>query len=174
MGFAPPPRGYGVGMSQQTAERGPGTTRHPVSRDLDARPDQVFAVLGDGWLYPTWVVGAVRMRGVDPEWPSVGSRLHHSVGVWPLTVDDDTEVLLCEPGRRLVLQARGWPAGEATVDVHVEPLPHGRSRVTIAEDVSHGPGRLVPRPVRALAVRVRNREVLRRLAFIAEGQQSIG
>ena len=148
----------------------PGTTRNPVSRLLDADPDRVFAVLSDGWLYPAWVVGAVRMRDVDPEWPSVGSRLHHSVGAWPLLIDDETVVVHCEPGSRLVLQARAWPAGEATVDLRVEPLPNGRSRVTMHEDAGHGPGRLVPGPVRAIAVRVRNREALRRLAFLAEGR----
>jgi uncharacterized protein YndB with AHSA1/START domain len=151
-----------------------GTTRNPVTRQLDADPDRVFAVLSDGWLYPAWVVGAVRMRDVDPEWPSVGSRLHHSVGAWPLTLDDETEVLHCTPGSRLVLQARGWPVGEATVDVRIEPLPPGRSLVTIFEDASKGPGRYVPAPLRAVAVRLRNREALRRLAFVAEGRQAPG
>jgi hypothetical protein len=29
-----------------------------------------LAVLHDGWTYPVWVVGASRMRGVDPGWPA--------------------------------------------------------------------------------------------------------
>ena len=52
------------------------------------------------------------MRAVDDHWPQVGSRIHHSAGVWPAVINDDTEVLGCEPLRRLVLregvvQARG-------------------------------------------------------------------
>ena len=54
-------------------------------------PDDVFAVLGDGWLYPTWVVGASRMRAVDPAWPAEGAHLHHSLGAWPVLFDDDTQ-----------------------------------------------------------------------------------
>ena len=53
-----------------------------------ATPADVFAVLADGWLYPSWVVGASRVRGVDGTWPQPGSRIHHSVGVWPLLIDD--------------------------------------------------------------------------------------
>ena len=55
-----------------------------VEREIAASADDVWAVLEDGWLYPTWVVGASRMRDVDDNWPEVGSRLHHSVGNWPL------------------------------------------------------------------------------------------
>jgi uncharacterized protein YndB with AHSA1/START domain len=146
-----------------------GTSRNPVSRVVNADPQDVFAVLADGWLYPTWVVGAVRMRDVDPLWPATGAKLHHSVGSWPLLVNDETEVLRSEPGSRLVLQARGRPLGEATVDLRLEPLPGGRTRVTLSEDASHGPGRFIPGLVRTQAIVLRNRETLRRLAFIAEG-----
>ena len=27
--------------------------------EADCSPEAVFAVLADGWLYPTWVVGAI-------------------------------------------------------------------------------------------------------------------
>ena len=32
---------------------------------VEAAPDAVWAVLADGWLYPTWVVGTVKIRDVD-------------------------------------------------------------------------------------------------------------
>jgi hypothetical protein len=147
-----------------------GAGRNDVTRDVEAPPEAVFAVLSNGWLYPTWVVGAARMRAVDDRWPAVGAKLHHSFGSWPVMLDDETEVLVSEPARRLVLQAHGWPAGEATVDLRIEPLPGGRSRVVLGEDASRGPGRFIPSIVRTLVMRVRNRETLRRLAFIAEGQ----
>jgi uncharacterized protein YndB with AHSA1/START domain len=142
---------------------------HEVQRSTTATPDQVFAVLANGWLFPTWVVGASRMRGVDDGWPAVGTRLHHSVGVWPAVIDDETEVLHHEAPHRLVLQARGWPLGEATVDLRVEPQGLG-SLVKMSEDVTRGPGRLIPSPLRQAAIALRNRETLRRLVWLAEGQ----
>ena len=33
-------------------------------RVLSCSPEDVFDVLADGWLFPTWVVGASRMRNV--------------------------------------------------------------------------------------------------------------
>ena len=156
-------------MAADPARRAPGTDRNRVTRDVDASPEEVFGVLAQGWLYPTWVVGAARMRDVDPAWPEVGARLHHTFGLWPVLINDQTVVLRSERPHRLVLQARGWPAGEATVEVRIEPLPGGRSRISIAEDATKGPGQLVPGPVRTAGITVRNREALRRLAFIAEG-----
>jgi hypothetical protein len=38
------------------------------------------------------------------------------------------------------------------------------------EDAVSGPGKLVPRPLRQLAIGGRNTETLRRLAYIAEGR----
>lgn len=55
-------------------------------------------MLADGWLYPSWVVGASRMREVDVKWPASRSRIHHSVGVWPALIDDHTKVLESIPG----------------------------------------------------------------------------
>lgn len=140
------------------------------SRRLNCSPDQVFAVLNDGWLYPLWVVGASRMRDVDDGWPAPGTKLHHSFGVWPALIDDSTEVLEIEPGKRLVLEARGWPVGKARVEITVEADGEG-ALVSIAEDATGGPVRLVPEPIRQPTIDFRNRETLRRLAYIAEGRQ---
>ena len=70
-----------------------------VTRLVDAPPAEVFATLADGWTYPLWVVGAAHMRAVDPAFPAVGSKLHHSVGLWPLLIEDTTEVVEMEPDR---------------------------------------------------------------------------
>lgn len=138
-----------------------------VRRLIHAEPAQVWAVLSDGWLYPSWVVGASRMREVEQSWPAPGSKLHHSVGLWPLLLDDRTEVLGCEPQRRLRLKAHGWPAGAAEVVVELTPAGAG-TEVTIREDAVSGPARLVPAPLRQLGVVPRNKEALRRLSFLAE------
>jgi Polyketide cyclase / dehydrase and lipid transport len=140
-----------------------------VQRWFNCSGEQIFAVLGDGWIYPVWVVGASRMRDVEDGWPAPGTKLHHSFGVWPLVIDDTTEVLELEPNRRLVLEARGWPVGEARVDITVQPDGDG-SLVAIEEDVTDGPARLIPQPIRLPAIEVRNREALRRLAYLAEGR----
>ena len=141
-----------------------------VQRRLNCSPEQVFAVLRDGWTYPVWVVGASRMRSVDEAWPAPGTKLHHSFGVWPLLLNDTTEVLELDPGHRLVLDAGGWPIGNARVEITVEAAADG-SLVSMAEDVSDGPARLVPQPVRVAGIDVRNRETLRRLALLAEGRR---
>lgn len=133
-----------------------------------ASADRVWGVLSDGWRYADWVVGADRIRAVDAGWPQVGSRLHHSVGTRPRQVHDDTEVLACDVGRRLVLQARLRPLGEARVELTLDPLPGGGCEIALAEDMTSGPAVLVVGPVRRFALDVRNVEVLRRLAAIAE------
>lgn len=139
-------------------------------RAVRAPVAQVWRVLADGWSYPLFVVGAARMRAVDPGWPAVGARLHHSAGVWPLVIDDTTVVEDVEPGRRLVLTARGWPAGRARVTVRLEPLDAGTTLVTLDEDATAGPTLVVPGPLRRALVDLRNTETLRRLDHLAAGR----
>jgi hypothetical protein len=140
------------------------------SRLMQAPPVQVWDVLSDGWLYPVWVVGASRMREVDDDWPAVGSKLYHSVGIWPLLIDDNTEVTEATPLQSLSMRARGWPIGEAQVDIRLTPVGAG-TEVVIHEEPVSGPGALMPPPVRGLSLRWRNDETLRRLAYIAERRQ---
>jgi uncharacterized protein YndB with AHSA1/START domain len=142
-----------------------------VDRVVNAEPADVWAVLADGWLYAQWVVGAARMREVDDTWPQVGARLHHSVGNWPMLIDDTTSVLEVEPGERIKLRARAWPAGEGEVEIRLESAPEG-TLVTISEDAVAGPGLLVPQPLRAPMLKWRNVEALRRLALLAENRQA--
>jgi hypothetical protein len=140
-----------------------------VRRDVNATASALWAVLSDGWLYPTWVVGASRMRSVDAAWPGVGAQLHHSVGVWPMLIDDTTTVLVSVPKRELVLRARGWPLGEA--DIRLTITEHnGSCEVEMAEDAVSGPGTLVPGPARTASIAPRNTESLLRLAYVAEGR----
>lgn len=141
---------------------------HEVRCTTSASPAAVFAVLTDGWLYPSWVVGAARARSVDTAWPKAGARLHHSFGIWPIMINDVSEVLISEAPHRLVIQAQGWPLGAARVELRVDAWDQG-SLITITEDAVSGPGRLVPKPLRQVVISARNREALRRLALLAEG-----
>lgn len=138
-----------------------------VTRQVEATPAEVFAVLADGWRYPCWVVGATRIRAVEPEWPAPGSRIFHSVGCWPALIDDTTQVVESVPDQRLRLRARGWPVGEADVILTCEPNERG-TMVRLSEDAARGPGRLIPAALRRAALVPRNRETLERLAFLAE------
>jgi uncharacterized protein YndB with AHSA1/START domain len=141
-----------------------------TTRLVHASPAQVWKVLADGWLYPLWVVGATRMREVDDAWPQVGSRLHHSVGTWPLVIDDRTEVAECVPESLLVLHAHAWPAGRADVTLRLQPVGT-ETEVVIEERAASGPGALLPGPVQDPLLHWRNTESLRRLAFLAERRQ---
>jgi hypothetical protein len=139
-----------------------------VSRYVGASPEEVFGVLEDGWSYGSWVVGTSRIRAVPQTWPEPGTRLHHSVGIWPLLLSDETESVAYEPLHRLTLRARGRPLAEAVVDIVVTSEGSG-SRVVIGEDAATSGARwLVPGPVRRALIRWRNTETLRRLAMLAE------
>ena len=50
------------------------------------------------------------------------------------------------------------------------PTRANHSTVSIVEDVTSGPGKLVPRMARQLVIIPRNKETLQRLALIAEGR----
>lgn len=141
------------------------TVRHRV---IDAPPEAVFAVLADGWLFPSWVVGASRIREVDDAWPAVGAQIHHSFGVWPMVIDDTTSVDEWDAPRHARFTARGWPLGEAAVIIDVRPRGTG-CVVRMEEYAQKGPGSLVPEHVLALPLAIRNIEALRRLAWLSEG-----
>ena len=142
-------------------------------RVMNCRPEDVFAVLADGWVFPTWVVGASRMRDVDAGWPAVGSQLHHSFGAWPAVIDDTTTCLEWGPPRRMVMRPAGWPLGEAEVVIEVKPRGAG-CVVRLSERAVRGPGSWIPAPALDVPLALRNAETLRRLGFIAEGRAANG
>ena len=148
-----------------TTER---NTMSTVSQLFNSPAADVWKVIADGWLYSGWVVGASRIRAVDDTWPQAGSRLHHSVGAWPMVINDSTKVVGVEPGKSLELVARGWPMGEAKVAITLEDRGD-QCLVTIAEDAIRGPGKRVPKVLRDPAISVRNRETLKRLELMAAG-----
>lgn len=134
---------------------------------IDAPVATVWDVLSDPFAYPDWVVGAQRARAADPSWPAPASRLHHRVGVGPLSIRDRTCVLECEPQRRLVLDAAARPLGRARVEITIEPEGDG-TRLVLVEDPSGYVSLLRLNPGVHVALRLRNVEALRRLKDIAE------
>ena len=144
-----------------------------VSTRIEAPADAVWEVLADAWTYANWVVGTVKIRDVDPGWPAAHAKLHHAVGAWPLTLQDETEVLECEPGRRLLLQARGWPAGEASVELVLHP-DGDATEVEMAEEPTSGPGAWVHNRLVDMVGAKRLDETLDRLRRLVEGHQRDG
>lgn len=143
-----------------------------VTTTVPTSLERVFAVLADGWSYAGWVVGAAHIRRVDPDWPAEGSRIHHSVGPWPLLVHDATEVRAVDPPRMLELDARLWPFGAARVRLELTELQPEVTEVRMTERAVRGPGRVLPDGAQALVLVPRNRESLRRLADLAIGREA--
>jgi hypothetical protein len=135
--------------------------------DIEASLEDVFAILTDGWSYASWVVGASRIRDVDAPWPEPGGRIHHSVGAWPLVIDDTTTSLEYEPLRRLKLKIRVWPAGHGEVEFRATETPTG-CRLVMTEQAVNGPVALLPSAVADLLLHPRNNEALKRLKLLAE------
>ena len=127
----------------------------------------VFAILTDGWTYAAWVAGASRVRAVDEGFPQPGHSLHHSVGVWPLVIDDSTTVLQYEPLRFLQLRVRAWPTGEGQVEFVATDRDGDCHLVMREQAVKRTGGRRPAEPDRPDPA-VRNHETLRRLALLAE------
>lgn len=140
-----------------------------VSRDISAPRQNVWNVMADGWTYAQWVVGNSRMRAVDRAWPAAGTRIKHSIGVWPLVVDDETVSLRCVPLAELVILAKIGPVGAARVTLRLSDLADG-CRVEMSELPERGPLNLLPKRLATLAMDARNRECLWRLEQLAEAR----
>src|SRR3954470_13352206 len=143
-----------------------------VQRTIMAPADRVFAVLADGWTYSDWVVGTAHIRDVDPDWPAVGTRLHHKAGPWPVSLKDSSTVLECEPGRMLRLKVRLWPFGAGEVRLELTQVSPGRTRVTMTEQFTQGALLGARNKLHDVLLHYRNREALRRLADLVEGRRS--
>jgi len=138
-----------------------------VTRDISAPRRQVWDVMADGWTYSQWVVGNSRMRAVDPDWPAPGSTIRHSIGVWPLVINDETVVEKSVPLEELVLHAKSGPFGGARVILRLSDIPDG-CRVEMEEFPVSGPGAVLPSRISDLAAWPRNRETLWRLGALAQ------
>lgn len=144
-----------------------------VEQTVAASRERIFSVLADGWTYSDWVVGTAHIRAVDENWPQPGSRVHHRAGPWPVSLEDSTLSLACEPPGMLLLRPRLWPLGEAEVRITLTELGPERTRVRIAEDFTAGPLRWVRTKVNDLVMHKRNQESLRRLADIAVRRDAV-
>jgi uncharacterized protein YndB with AHSA1/START domain len=143
----------------------------PVGCRIAATPEEVFAVLADGWAYSNWVVGTSHIRAVDGDWPAPGSVVHHASGLWPAVVRDETAVESAQDGQRLVLTAKGWPLGEARVQIDLDRDGEA-THVTMTETPVRGPGKWLHNPATESLLHRRNVESLARLTALVERRTS--
>ena len=141
-----------------------------VTRETTANRHQVWDVIADGWTYSQWVVGNTRMRAVDPHWPAPGSTIHHTIGIWPFVLNDETVVESCTPQEELVLLAKGRPFAAARITLRLFDTPNG-SGIEMAEVPIGGPLNWVPRRLALAAAYPRNRECTQRLVALAERRE---
>ncbi|PWI12022.1 SRPBCC family protein [Streptomyces sp. NWU339] len=129
-------------------------------------PSRVWDLLSDGRRYGEWVSGTQQVTAADPHWPEVGARLQVRVGVGPLVLGDTCVVRICEPQRRLELEAKADPFGAARIAMNL--IPWGESTLFLLEwHPLRGPGiRMHGLPVDYL-VSIRNGMMLTKLARIA-------
>jgi uncharacterized protein YndB with AHSA1/START domain len=137
-----------------------------VERVIAATPEQIFAVLADGWSYSDWVVGTAHIRDVDSEWPDPGAHLYHKA-VWPLALRDNTVVVGSDPPHWIVMRAHLRPLGDLTVKFTLVPVDDVQTRVTLQEHFSGGPMGWIRTKVDDLLMHWRNKEALRRLDDLA-------
>ncbi|MBB4689098.1 SRPBCC family protein [Amycolatopsis jiangsuensis] len=141
-----------------------------VSRTMPVPAEAVYEVLSDGWSYAGWVVGSCHIRDVDERWPAAGARIHHSVGMWPLQLEDTTTVRAVDPGKSLELEAQGGALGTADIVVTLTPYGTEETVVRMAEAARGGIGGFIPESMQALLLKPRNEESLARLSALALGR----
>ena len=112
-----------------------------VRKEIAAPPERVFAVIADPNTYPSWLVGAKRMRRVDRAFPRPGTEFHHTVGAGPISLDDSSEVVDVAPGR-LELEVRVGPF-HADVVMAVRPEAGG-TEVCMTERPTGAPALVTP------------------------------
>jgi uncharacterized protein YndB with AHSA1/START domain len=134
---------------------------------IAAAPDAVFSVLSDPDAYGDWVVGSRRIRDADADFPAVGSKFHHQVGVPPFLLNDHTEVLENEAPTRLVLRAKTRPLATARVELRLTADGAG-THVVMLEGAGDLPSKLFLNRLTDPLIHVRNTESLRRLSRICE------
>jgi uncharacterized protein YndB with AHSA1/START domain len=140
-------------------------------REFPVPPAVVWDLLIDPYSYPEWLVGAATIRDVDDDWPAVGSRFLHRVGIGPLAIPDHSEVLHVEPRRELRLTVRARPFVSAVATFRLVG-DRTVSMLSLQEEPAvRTVGNLV-RPVMDPSIHVRNHRSLRRLGDLIERRRT--
>jgi len=146
-------------------------TNTATTKETTATPAQVWAVLSDGYRYNEWVQGTKEIRDVDSGWPSKGAAIHYTVGVGPITYQNETVSRDCLTERSLELEVHATPFGTVRVGIKVEPSGSG-SRVTLDEHPYRGPMRVLHNPLTRLGFLARTSTMIDDLIRLAEAEPS--
>lgn len=130
-------------------------------------PEQVWDFLGQGHRYAEWVSGTQAIRGVDDNWPEIGSSIYFTVGFGPFVIKDRTTVRNAEPRRMLELEVHAGRIGTARLMFEVRPWGE-HTVVVLDEHPLSGPGAHVHNMLIDLGLRFRNRRMLDKLAKLIE------
>lgn len=142
-----------------------------VTTILPAPPEEAFRLLEDPAAFEDLIAGARKIRRFDPRWPEPGTLIHHTVGIPPILVRDQTGVLEVDRPHRLVLDAHLWPLGAFTVEFVLEAHPRG-TRLVVRETPQQGPLSWPGvRTVTQAGVMLRNKEICRRYRRLVEARQ---
>jgi uncharacterized protein YndB with AHSA1/START domain len=124
----------------------------------------VYRYLTDPETYPDWLVGAARIRNIEPSFPVEGAHFDHAVGLGgPLTIPDDTVSRGADDDRRLALRVNAGPF-HADVEFQLTPTPDGCTDIRFTETPVGLFAAITPLLRRSL--KARNRESLRRLGHL--------
>jgi uncharacterized protein YndB with AHSA1/START domain len=143
-----------------------------VCRHYDAAPADVFAVLVEPRTYPDWLIGAAKIRDVDENFPSPGSKFHHVVGVRPVAIPDHSEVLDVEPNRSLTLLVKARPLFAGVVVFRITGDDDGEGCILTCEEAPTFPVmKDLLRPVIDPLIHVRNQRSLRSMDTLVRIQK---
>lgn len=132
-------------------------------------PEQVWDFLSKGDRYAEWVIGTQRIRGVDDNWPDIGSNVHFSFGVGPWSIDDRTTVRNAEPPSVLELEVHAGRIGTARLLFEIRRWGD-HAVVVLDEHPLSGPGAHFHNMLIDLGLRFRNRRMLDKLAKLIENE----
>jgi hypothetical protein len=131
------------------------------------RPDQVWAVLADGSAYDQWVVGTRMIRSVDDGWPALGTAIHYSAGIGPLTLRGTTTVRRLDKQRELGLEADAGLLGSVRIAIELSPWGED-TLVVVDEHPLRGPAYWLHNPVADSVLLLRGGPMMRNLARLVE------
>jgi hypothetical protein len=105
-----------------------------VAIELDATPDEVWAVVEPVERHVDWMADAVAIHFETDQTRGVGTRFLCDTKVGPITLQDRMEITEWEPGRRMGVRHTGVVTGSGVFVL--EPIDLGRrTRFTWTEEL---------------------------------------
>ncbi|MEU8352353.1 MULTISPECIES: SRPBCC family protein [unclassified Streptomyces] len=134
-------------------------------------PEAVWAVLCDGGKYEEWVIGTDETEEVDPSWPTPGASIRYTVRLGRWSLAGRTVVRICEPGKRLELEAKAGSLGTARIAVELLPWGEG-CLVRVDEHPLTGPGARLHSAAVDVFIQIRHRRMLHRLSNVVQDSRT--